>query len=124
MSDLVDTIGGRRNVNGRYFGLNHPKPGQWQDEDLIGHVDRFHFHYNHTAASNLTTTLSQTPSHSGYLEPGQHPRPCDEALHPGLCAVRIAPGSWFIWDAYLGVGEGIEGLYPGTLVEADPEDNA
>ena len=34
--------------------------------------------------------------------------------------------SWFVMyvDAYLGVGEGVEGVYPGMLVETDPNDHA
>ena len=27
-------------------------------------------------------------------------------------------------DAYLGIGEGIEGVYPGTPVKTDPNDDA
>jgi len=37
------------------------------------------------------------------LEPGLHPRPLDDTLHPGL-----------------GVWEGVEGVYPGILVDTDP----
>ena len=29
-----------------------------------------------------------------------------------------------MWHAYLGVGEGVEGVNPGTAVETDPGDNA
>ena len=63
-----------------------------------------------------------TPSYQGTWSP---------ACTPGLWTrrstqayVRSASPVCGMWVAYLGVGESIEGVYPGTLVETDPDDNA
>lgn len=127
MGGMVEAIGRRRNVSSRYVGLSHPNVEQMPGNVLsilsvtwtpFNSYDQWVFVQLHS-----NDCLSRIPSRLGYLEPSQHPRPCDEALHPGLCAVRIAPSSWFMWDAYFGVGEGVEGVNAGIFVETDPDDD-
>lgn len=84
--------------------------------NLISHVVSFCSY-----PTNYTMMIIVT---SRYLKPSLHRRPRDKALHPGLRAVKNRSRFVIMRDAYLGVGEGVEGLHPDTLVETDPNDNA